>query len=104
MPKPVRPSGITLSVPDSQFGLEVYATVNEVIGDMWVKMTGSQEGKVVYAQYAFVQPKTKMAGPFMLGSTPSWSGGAADGRAEVGTWTPQWVFKVLATTTFKIAA
>ena len=107
MPKPIRPvkpSSITLSVPDSQLGLQVYATVNEVVDSMWVKLVGSQNGVPVYAQWGFVYPKTKTAGPFNLGPTPSWSEGAADGYGEVGVLDKFGNLKVLATTTFKIAA
>ena len=42
----------------------------------WARVDCSQDGKVVYAQYADLTPPLVQSG-FTFGPTPSWSGGGA---------------------------
>ncbi len=74
-------STVTISIADGNphFGTEVVFAVDGGDDSMWVRNECSQNGSLVYAEYNRVEGG--FAGPFTLGPTPSWSGGAADCHA-----------------------
>ncbi len=69
---------ITIAEGNPHFGTVVVFAVDGD-GAGWVRNECSQNGSLVYAEYNRVEGG--FAGPFTLGPTPSWSGGAADCRA-----------------------
>ncbi len=70
---------ITIAEGIPHFGTEVTFAVDGGDDGMWVRNECSQNGSLVYAEYNRVEGG--FAGPFTLGPTPSWSGGAADCHA-----------------------
>jgi hypothetical protein len=53
-------------------------------GGYWARIDCSQDGHVVYAQFADLTPPTVQSG-FTFGPTPSWSGGPASCQLRLAT-------------------
>ncbi len=78
---------LTISIAESnpyQFGETITFAVDGKEprkGNLWVVNQCFQGGELVYSESQRVEDG--LAGPFTLGPTPSWSGGAADCEAQV---------------------
>lgn len=90
---------ITLDQADPHFGDLVTFTVSTDMDNDWVNARCYQSGALVYSQWREAQDYS--AGPFTLGPTPSWSGGAADCVAEIVRIANK--NRVLGTTRFSVA-
>ena len=103
------PNKATITVPDGAFGGTVIATVenaevppngNKGAG-VWVSARCYQGGELVYGQMSLISDGQA---PLTLGPTQAWTGGAADGEAEVGYWSQNFSrFHRIADTTFQVA-
>ena len=89
-----------ISVPDGVFGGRTTATVNPGGADVWAHARCYQDGALVFEQYVRVNAEDQAT--FVLGPTPSWSGGGASCEAEEGYWHRGTRWRVVADTTFRV--
>jgi len=90
-----------LQVSDGVFGEPTTATANPGGDGTWVSVTCQQGDKVVLTAWSQVDSANKAT--FMMGPTPSWSGGAATCTAEEGYFSNgRW--RVQDKTSFDVAA
>jgi len=102
-------AGMTLSVPDGQFGGTTTATLGTTFAlsasdtsSTWVRATCVVDSNGTVGMVAW----ERMAGgsaTFALGPTPSWQSGSASCTADAGTFDRNGRFKSSASTSFHVA-
>jgi hypothetical protein len=92
------PSGAAATAP--RFGDTVtFSVSSNETSDPFVNLTCYQNGVLVENSWAAFWPT---AGTFVL-SSPAWSGGAADCKAELGGYVNSSKYKVYASTSFSVS-
>ena len=81
-----------------------YEPPRRYTGGLWARADCYQNGTHVYAQYVNVDDTSSQDGPFTLGPTPSWSGGAASCTVRLLALSGTRRDKELATDDFEVLA